>query len=368
LSFQNLNLHFPDPDAFRAWLNNQPAPLWTPIGSTYHNTYSPDESQWRGHASMQSMATFYAAKGWTTGPHCYCASGTSADGIFVMCPPWLEGIHAGPCNSKRFGLEVVGNFQDRPMSHEQLVLLSETAAALHDWQQLGADIVAHRDCMPGRTCPGDSAYAQKADVQGLLAFALQRPAERRYAPTSPLIGTPPTPAIRWSGAKSAYDLVACRVITNAYWTQATAVGLDPILAFAQCLHETGNLTSWWCQRPRRNPAGIGVNGQTSSDPHTGDWAYNPADSLWHAGLSFPSWADDAIPQHLGRLLGYALKPDQMNETQLACYRRATARRLLPAAVLGCAPTLQGLEGTWAVPGTNYADAIAAIANRLVEAA
>ena len=188
-----------------------------------------------------------------------------------------------------------------------------------------------------------------------------------YSPASPLIGSPLASALRWSGAKSAYDLVATRIITNAYWTQATRVGLDPILAFAQCLHETGNLTSWWCQRPRRNPAGIGVTGQTSVTPRSPDWAYNPKDALWHAGLSFASWADDAIPAHLGRLLGYAIHPTQMTTAQKALFVQATALRPLPNRVLGCAPTRQGLEGTWAVPGDQYADAIARIANRLREA-
>jgi hypothetical protein len=317
---------------------------------------------------MLSMQRFYEAKGWTTGPHLYLASGTMADGIFVMCPPWLEGIHAGPCNATRWGLEVVGDFAARPMSHDQLVLLSEAAAALHDWQHLGADIVAHRDCMLGRTCPGDAAYAQKADIQALLAFALNaRSSPIPYTADSPLLAAPHASALTFSARNTNYDQVAVDTITQAYWAQARAVGLDPILCFAQCLHETGNLNSWWCARPRRNPAGIGVTGETSTEPRPAPFWAQRNEGLWVKGFSFPTWVHDAIPAHLGRLLGYALKPGDMSATQWQCYSKAMEIKPLPTAILGCAPTLRGLGGTWAVPGTAYAQAVANKANKLIGA-
>lgn len=173
MTFHNLNLRFPDLASFAAWLRSQPAPDWTPMGSTYHNTYSPDESTWRGHASMEAMQAFYAAKGWDRGPHVYVAAGTSDNGIWVMTPPELPGIHAGACNPKRFGIEVVGNFQSYPMSDAQLQLLVGAAAELHRYARITTpDIITHRDCMPGRTCPGDAAYAQRGTVQRLLLIAL----------------------------------------------------------------------------------------------------------------------------------------------------------------------------------------------------
>lgn len=295
-----------------------------------------------------------------------------------MCPPWLEGIHAGPCNESRFGLEVVGNFQSRPMSHNQLVLLSEAAAALHDWQQIGADIVAHRDCMPGRTCPGDSAYAQKDAIQTLLAFALHGSPRPHYTDESPILGTGTIPSARWIGVlrakQTTYQLAALGEIVTTYLRICREVGLNSDLAISQMIHETGWLTSWWCLRPRRNPAGIGVTGRTFPvNPGDGDWAYNPLSGRWHAGLSFPTWADDAIPAHLGRLLGYALKPGQMTAAQRALYQEAVERRPLPPAVVGSAQTIKQLGKAhnpsgqgWASPGNNYGAAMSAIANQLLE--
>jgi hypothetical protein len=48
----------------------------------------------------------------------------------------------------------------------------------------------------------------------------------------------------------------------------------------------------------------------------------------------------------------------LEDTQRAAFLAATALRPLPSRVLGCAPTLAGLGGTWAVPGLSYAAKIA----------
>ena len=36
----------------------------------------------------------------------FLAAGTAHDGIFLMTPLHVPGIHAGPCNARRFGVEV----------------------------------------------------------------------------------------------------------------------------------------------------------------------------------------------------------------------------------------------------------------------
>ena len=154
------------------------------------------------------------------------------------------------------------------------------------------------------------------------------------------------------------------VIVPAYFSVCAAVGLDPVMLLAQMIHETGCLTSWWAQRPRRNPAGIGVTGRTNpAQPAAGAWAQR--DAVWIEGVSFPSWKDDSIPAHAGRLLAYALRDDQANAAQLAMIGRAMGYRPLPANFRGVAPTWRGLNGRWAVPGATYADKIAEIANAIL---
>lgn len=152
--------HFTTANALGAYLASL-SPFRGVLGSTIHNTYIPDEAAWRGMASMRSMIQTYVGKGWTAGPHLFLCVGSSNpdwDGIWQMTPLTGRGVHAGDCNTVRFGIEVVGNFQTRPWSAGQRALILDTLETIHRWANLGPNIVGHRDCMPGRTCPGQKAY------------------------------------------------------------------------------------------------------------------------------------------------------------------------------------------------------------------
>ncbi len=158
----------------------------------------------------------------------------------------------------------------------------------------------------------------------------------------------------------------CRIVSY-YWTIAPAVGVDPLLAIAQNLHETDNLKSWWAQRPRRNGSGYGVTGETSSAPpppaEAHAWAYDEAAQLWRKGLSFATW-EQSVRAQVGRLLAYALPPGQATPAQQLLIDEALALRSLPAGYRGIAPTLRGLNGRWAYPGTTYAERVAEFANAI----
>ena len=192
-----------------------------------------------------------------------------------------------------------------------------------------------------------------------------------FSPDSPILSSSiqgtPEQCIRFilSRAHGEYNEVDLTTgIVPAYFSVCASVGMDPVMLLAQMIHETGCLTSWWSQRPRRNPAGIGVTGRTNpTQPATGAWALR--DGVWAEGVSFPSWKDDSIPAHAGRLLAYALRDDQANDAQRAMIARAMGYRPLPAHFRGVAPTWRGLNGRWAVPGTTYANKIAEIANAII---
>lgn len=134
-----------------------------------------------------------------------------------------------------------------------------------------------------------------------------------------------------------------RWIARLYFETAQPVGLDPLVAIAQMAHETDFLASEWSQPPRRNPAGIGVTGQAG------------------AGIAFPDWRS-AVRAHVGRLLAYALPTGGENDAQRALIEEALGWRPLPARYRGCAPTLAGLAGSWAVD-RDYAGKLVAHANR-----
>jgi len=163
-------------------------------------------------------------------------------------------------------------------------------------------------------------------------------------------------------------------IAPAYFALCVDVGIDPILAVAQMIHETGNLTSFWSARPQRNPAGIGVNSrkQVEQPADTTDWAFNTQRQMWEMGLSFKTWKDDAIPAHIGRLLAYALPRGAESAAQRELIERAMAYRTLPDKLRGTAPTLKPLGKAhnpagdgWASPGADYGARIAEVARQII---
>jgi|GEM_PF-4434851 len=143
-------------------------------------------------------------------------------------------------------------------------------------------------------------------------------------------------------AHGGYSPADVRTIVADYYATATAVGLDPLLAVAQMVEETGHLTSFWSQRPRRNLAGIGVTGEPGK------------------GLSFPD-LKTAVRAHTGRLLAYALPRGTGDQAQKELVKEALSFRPLPDGLRGAAPTLQGLAGTWAAD-PHYAEKVARVAN------
>jgi hypothetical protein len=181
---------------------------------------------------------------------------------------------------------------------------------------------------------------------------------------------------RGSTAYTDFDI---QVIVGHYWSIAVPVGIDPVLAVAQCIHETSDqghpISSWWSRRPRRNPAGIGVTGESRTtnpnDPH--NWAPDPPDAptRWRAGLSFATW-ELGVKTQIGRLLAYALPAGQGTAAQKDLIAFALNERPLPAALRGTAPTLKPLGAAhnptgrgWATPGREYGARIAAIARAIV---
>ena len=173
-------------------------------------------------------------------------------------------------------------------------------------------------------------------------------------------------ATDWLVARAAgYTSDEIAAIVARYVEIGGAAGVDWFLALAQLAHETASLASWWSQPPRRNPAGIGVTGQTRPEkPATGAWQLDETSGIWREGVAFPSWKDDSIPAHVGRMLAYALKDGQASDAQRALITRAMSYRPLPASFRGAAPTLRGLAGRWAVPGTEYPNKLAQIASAI----
>ena len=270
-------------------------------------------------------------------------------------------------------LENVNDGKD-PYPHTQL---QAAAWWVMTWRQRYGNIpvVMHRDIdQHGKT---DAAGLTVDQILALIAIDPTPPDGSSNQPglivpeTSILATTPRATAdqcvraINQRGVPSSYSAIDVRFIVDAYFLHGAQAGVDPLLAIAQMIHETGNLSSWWSQRPRRNPAGIGVTGETSRNryaPGEG-WSLDDRSKLWKRGYSFASW-NASVQAHLGHLLLYAVSAGQETDAQrtyIAADPRSTG---FPATYRGVAPSLVGLNGRWAVPGTTYASSLAAIANAI----
>lgn len=231
------------------------------------------------------------------------------------------------------------------------------------------DVIMHRDIDTNG----------KTDARGIIVADILRFLDPPAPPTSgtamsgdsPLLSAPHgTPAqgaayLARRGTDKSYTKQDQWTIATLYWSIGISAGIDPVMAFAQMVHETGGLTSWWSLRPNRNPAGLGVTGETNrSRSRPGpDWQYDLNKALWKRGHAFDSW-DIAVRAHVGHLCIYAVAPGKLNEAQSRLIVFDPRASQVPAHYRGLT-TWKDLEGKWAVPGDGYADKIAAIANSVL---
>lgn len=180
MTFDMQLMHWPTIASFTAYLETIPRPAWVK-GITNHNTYRPDETMWRGVASMNSMRDTYIAKGWTSGPNLYLvatAPNPADTGIWQMTSITRPGTHAGACNAHHLGVENCGDFNARPPSPAQLtLLLAINRAILEHWGMPPETVNVHNECMPGRTCPGK--YLTGTQIRAALNSPWPVPS-RRY--------------------------------------------------------------------------------------------------------------------------------------------------------------------------------------------
>lgn len=317
---------------------------------------------------------------------------TREGGVFQLVPDARRAWHAGvsalagepDVNDYSLGIELEHRARSAPYPPAQLDALADLIRLLCATYAIpAARVVSHRAIALPAGRKGDPSDWPEAALRVWVAQALGM--EPRYTELSPIIGTTQTTALqvadRISGRRGQkYSISEIRDIVTGYYRACTPVGVNPLLAIAQMCHETGYLTSWWCDRVpgapgRRNPAGIGVNGQTrpASDPHPLPrelWQLDTLAGLWRRGYVFANWTQATVA-HVGRLVGYAVAPDARTPAQRAIVHEATETRPLPEMVHGTARVLRLLGSAhnpsglgWAHPGDRYGAAIAKVANEI----
>ncbi len=125
--------------------------------------------------------------------------------------------------------------------------------------------------------------------------------------------------------RTPYSNVTVEALLWMYKEVCTASGVNLELVLTQVVHETGALTSYWSQVPRRNPAGIGVTGE-------------PGKGIW-----FDSWTE-SVSAHVGRLLAYRFDVGQGTPYQQRLINTAVSYRPSPRNV---GDTLADLATRWA---------------------
>lgn len=210
-------------------------------------------------------------------------------------------------------------------------------------------------------------YASRDYVQTYIDTYLKDliPAQDNYSENSKLVGYKPLNIDRilqhLSRAFVYYNAIDWRNILMAYDNAAKTGNIDPYIVVAQMLKETDWGRSWWAMRPRRNPAGLGVTGETTMEipKNLKEWALRN-DGSYVRGYSFPSWEVSAMA-HIGHLLGYIYQEEALTSAQ----RSLTDVDPRRDAILtrGDVKTLQDLDKKWNTT-EGYGKSIAAIANAI----
>lgn len=263
-----------------------------------------------------------------------------------------------------------------PYTEEQLQAMGWV---LRDWRaKYGAvPILFHRDIDTGGKT--DARGLDYATVERYMALPtapviLPAPANTHgVSAHSPILARPRATAneiatyIKKQG--SVYDAPSIDLIVAQYIKYGTQSGVDPLVAVAQSIYETRDAkgrpwSSWWASRPQRNPAGMGVSGERKSGqrPPGADWALR-SPGVWLRGLSFKTW-DLAVQAHIGHLLMYTIGDAASDEQQVFIDADPRAR-YVPELVRGKCTRLVDLNGKWVVPGANYGQAVAVIANAIL---
>jgi hypothetical protein len=311
-----------------------------------------------------------------------------ADGtkhVVLVNDPWVTGAGVLNHNHHAFHICLADDFLTRTPD-ESWITAAKIAVAFAKTLFPNATVVGHRD-LGATSCPGNYWAEWRAaltDIPSPLQLWVDTlqptqhnvspPVDVTYDETAPIMRAPlvsreraTASVVRAVMSRPYRALVASTVreIADHYATVGERVGIDYFVAMAQMLHETGALTSFWSQPPRHNLAGIGVTGASSVAPKDDPmWQYDPQRNKWVYGVSFPSY-EVGVRAHLGRLVAYAVKPEERTAEQQALVDEALFYRQLPAQLHGSAPRWIDLNGKWAVPGTTYGQRIIQLANQLI---
>ena len=143
---------------------------WRPQGITLHNTAAPTLEQWaetgpRHDARIRNLQSYYENdKGWHAGPHWF----VSRNWINWFSDPLRPGVHSRCFNATRFGIEMVGDYDQEEFNSGDGALVRDNAVFLIAALNLKFDfdpddLKFHVECKKdNHDCPGKKVV--KAEV------------------------------------------------------------------------------------------------------------------------------------------------------------------------------------------------------------
>ena len=175
---------------------------WRPQGITLHNTAAPTLAQWaetgpRHDARISNLQSFYEnEKGWHAGPHWF----VSRNWINWFSDPLRPGVHSRCFNATRFGIEMVGDFDQEEFNSGDGALVRDNAVFLIAALNLKFgfdpdDLKFHVECKKdNHDCPGKKVVKAEviSRVRAMMAALKSEPvmSARATVPASSSAGAP----------------------------------------------------------------------------------------------------------------------------------------------------------------------------------
>ena len=175
---------------------------WRPQGITLHNTAAPTLEQWaetgpRHDARIRNLQSYYENdKGWHAGPHWF----VSRNWINWFSDPLRPGVHSRCFNATRFGIEMVGDYDQEEFNSGDGALVRDNAVFLIAVLNLKFDfdpddLKFHVECKKdNHDCPGKKVVKAEviSRVRAMMAALKSEPvmSARATVPASSSAGAP----------------------------------------------------------------------------------------------------------------------------------------------------------------------------------
>ena len=175
---------------------------WRPQGITLHNTAAPTLEQWaetgpRHDARIRNLQSYYENdKGWHAGPHWF----VSRNWINWFSDPLRPGVHSRCFNATRFGIEMVGDYDQEEFNSGDGALVRDNAVFLIAALNLKFDfdpddLKFHVECKKdNHDCPGKKVVKAEviSRVRAMMAALKSEPvmSARATVPASSSAGAP----------------------------------------------------------------------------------------------------------------------------------------------------------------------------------